>query len=386
MPQNLYSLTNLVTSSVMLVLLFMLLFLHVPRSREWRPFRLATRFIGLACLVLSVNSLTSFLFRVDDEGGDGGFLLPVITLFVASYQALLFTSTSIMLVDFGAVRWRRALFHLLVITGAGVAAITMFVVFEAWRHEFVVLGCVVYSCYLTFLTLFFHRQFRTALLRLEYLYDDDVRSRLRWVRTFFYGALAVGFIALVVAVFPYPNVYNIFKLLVPVYYTYVVIQLVNYVPTASFVVKTFSQGKVNVATAGGYANETPSDETVPAVPDYYATPERQTERDEVARALEEWTTQRRFTVADATVDEIVAEMGVSKPAFVAYFKYTLSTHFRTWRLELRIREAMRLLNDNPSMHVAELMIAVGYNDRSNFYKDFQQIAGVSLKTFRAESR
>lgn len=366
MEQNLYTLTSLVTGSVMLTLFFSLIFLHVPQSREWKHFLLSTRLIAAACLLLGANNLNSFFLHIDNAKAEEGFLLPVITLVVGGFQALLFTATSIILVTSTAIRLRRVTRHLACITATSVVSIAAFVMYPPLRQGILIFGCVAYTLYIIYLTCFFNKQFSLSVKRLEDVYDDDMMSRLQWVRTFFYGALAVGLYALIVAIFPYPAVYNVFKIMVPVYYTYAVIHLLNYVPTSGFVVKTFSIEE----------KHTP--------PTTEAQTDHQVHTAAVAESLEKWVANRRFAVADATVDEIVEELNVSKADFTYYFKNELNTQFRTWRRELRIREAMRLMEESPMLSVPELMDEVGYKDRSNFYKDFQNISGKTLKEYREQ--
>lgn len=350
----------------MLTLFFTLIFLHVPQRHEWKRFQVSIRLIALACFLLSASNLSSFLLHIDNERAEVGFLLPIITLVVGSFQALLFTITSTMLLTSTAIRLRQALQHLLCLIPLSIISIIVYVSCPSMRQGILIFGSIAYTLYILFLTVFFNKQFRLSVKRIEDVYDDDMMSRLQWVRNFFYGALAVGVYALVVAIFPYPLVYNIFKIMVPVYYTYAVIHLLNYVPTSAFVVKTFSLGETSQSLSSDIQSQSPQLNIA------------------IAKALESWVSARRYAIADATVDEIVKELNVSKSAFNTYFKTELNTQFRTWRRELRIREAMRLIDTVPSITVPELINEVGYNDRSNFYRDFQIISGKTLKEYREQ--
>lgn len=371
MEENLYTLTSLVTGSVMLTLFFMLIFLHVPQRHEWKPFLISTRLISAACFLLGANNINSFLLHIDDEKAEVGFLLPIITLVVGGFQALLFTVSSIKLLTSTAFRKRGAMLHLLCLTLVAIVCIIVYVNCPFLRQGTLISGCLAYTLYIIYLTAFFSKQFRLSVKRIEDVYDDDMMSRLQWVRNFFYGALAVGVFALVVAIFPHLLVYSVFKITVPIYYTYAVIHLLNYVPTSAFVVKTFSMDEASLTVSSDIQSEPePQLQTIAVA--------------NVANALDSWVAARRYAIADATVDEIVEDLKVSKADFNAYFKTELNTQFRTWRRELRIREAMRLMGTNPTISVPELMNEIGYKDRSNFYKDFQQISGKTLKEYRDE--
>lgn len=365
MGQNPNAIVSLATSSIMLALFFVLVFLRIPKRQEWRHFQLATWLIAAACLVLSASNAYTY-FRIDSERAEGSSLESIIILLVGCYQALLFTITSIALVCPTPRLWLRAMKHLAGITAGSAVSLAAYVMWPEWQLENVAMGGLTYLAYIIYLTTYFHRKFHLSVQRLEDVYDDDMQSRLQWVRTFFYGALGIGVFALLTAIVPSNVVKRAFDISVPIYYIYVTIRLVNYVPTSSFVVKTFTKVPTPVAVSE-------EREIAPNTPD--VSPE-------VEQAIEAWVAGRRYAVADATVDEIVDELHVSKQAFNAYFKNVLHTQFRSWRRELRIREAMRMMDASPQLSIVDLMAEVGYNDRSNFYKDFQQIAGVALKDYR----
>lgn len=362
---NIYNIISIITSSVMLVLSLVLFFLHTPERKEWRFFKLATNLIAVACLVLSASYIYSS-FQTDSNWGGDGLLQSIIILSVGGYQALLFTITSIVLVSHTSSIWLRAVRHTMIITSVSTACIAAYWIAPAWRMTTLTVEALAYLSYICYLTAYFNRKFRKSVKRIEDVYDDDMMLRLRWVRTFFYGALGVGLVALLAAMVPNSVLGLLFDISVPIYYTYVAIRLVNYVSTSSFVVKTFTTDSAPQPDGAEQKETTPA----PVV------------CSQMEHAIETWVATRRYTMADATVEEIVEEMHVSKTDFNAYFKNVLHTQFRTWRRELRIREAMRLMDANPSLSIPELMVEVGYNDRSNFYKDFRQIAGISLKDYR----
>lgn len=372
---NIYNIISLITSSIMLVLFFVLFFLHTPERKEWRFFKLATNLIAVACLVLCASYLYSS-FQEDSDWGDDGLLESFIILSVGGYQALLFTITSIVLISHTSSIWVRAIRHAVSITSASVVFIAAYWIFPAWRMALLTIEGTAYLAYIIYLTTYFNRNFRRSVKHIEDVYDDDMMNRLRWVRTFFYGALGVGLVSLLAAMVPNPELRLLFDVSVSIYYTYVAIRLVNYVSTSSFVVKTFTIESTPDTLPADTDTECQED-SLCQLTDTPAEAEG-----DVGRAIEAWVAARRYAVPDATVEEIVAELHVSKTAFSIYFKNVLNIKFRTWRRELRIREAMRMMDENPSLPINELISSVGYTDRSNFYKDFRHTAGVTLKEYR----
>ena len=55
--------------------------------------------------------------------------------------------------------------------------------------------------------------------------------------------------------------------------------------------------------------------------------------------------------------------------------------FRPWRKELRLREASRLFAGHPEYTIEEVSEMVGYNNSSNFNRDFKRMMGMTPKCF-----
>ena len=60
----------------------------------------------------------------------------------------------------------------------------------------------------------------------------------------------------------------------------------------------------------------------------------------------------------------------------------MNTNFRSWRSELRIREAERLIREHPEYSLSQIGEMTGFNHRGNFYNHFQKITGCSAADYR----
>ena len=56
--------------------------------------------------------------------------------------------------------------------------------------------------------------------------------------------------------------------------------------------------------------------------------------------------------------------------------------FRSWRKELRLREATRLFDEHAGYGIDEVCGKVGYNNCSNFNRDFKQVTGMTPKCYQ----
>lgn len=397
---------NLLIGCVMLVLFVVTSGIHIPRRREWRQFRMAVHLVGLACLLLAVDYIVSIFYETPyfsalseqaPTAAASHSVVSLITVVGAMFQAMLFTMTSVVLVIPDAVRWPQVARHLAVLAAITLLCVGSYIVYPDLHEAFVVVMCISYSAYMTYLTIFFLRSFNLAVSYLETVYDDDMMPRLRWVRVFFFGAFFVGLLALATAVFPCIEIYTLFNASVPVYYCFAVVRLMNYVVTSAFVVKVPAPAESPAPLHASYSapdyglsknvderSASEFDLSKNADTSADAPVDENAERFAAVRqALDEWIEARGYAQGDVTVEEIIDVLGVSRQDFMAYFKDVLGTQFRTWRRHIRIEAAMRLVDADPDVCVSEIIESVGYSDRSNFHKHFQSLAGISLKEYRA---
>lgn len=99
-------------------------------------------------------------------------------------------------------------------------------------------------------------------------------------------------------------------------------------------------------------------------------------------ALEQWVSQKRFREYDKSREEIARELNTTKEVLNHYFISRKKVDFKTWRTELRIEEAKRLLLQDKKASTNIIAEASGFSDRSNFHRQFVKIVGYSPKQWR----
>jgi AraC-like DNA-binding protein len=85
---------------------------------------------------------------------------------------------------------------------------------------------------------------------------------------------------------------------------------------------------------------------------------------------------------DKSRDDIVRELGTTKEMLHLYFATVKGKDFKTWRTELRIEEAKKLLLEKRDVSVNIIGEVSGFSDRSNFHRQFVKIVGCSPKQWR----
>lgn len=102
----------------------------------------------------------------------------------------------------------------------------------------------------------------------------------------------------------------------------------------------------------------------------------------IEKSLEVWVQEKRFREYDKSREEIAKELHTSKEALHLYFATVKKVDFRTWRTELRIEDAKKLLLEDQATSINIIGEMAGFSDRANFYRQFVKIVGCSPKEWR----
>ena len=100
------------------------------------------------------------------------------------------------------------------------------------------------------------------------------------------------------------------------------------------------------------------------------------------QAIEKWIEQKKFSEYDKSREEVAKELGTTRELLHMYFTTVQGIDFKTWRTELRINEAKRLLLENKELSTNIIGEIAGFSDRSNFYRQFVKFVGCSPKQWR----
>jgi AraC-like DNA-binding protein len=74
-------------------------------------------------------------------------------------------------------------------------------------------------------------------------------------------------------------------------------------------------------------------------------------------------------------------LGISEGHFLRLFKRETGTTFRRYRRAARIASTVKLVAEN-STSVKQIAQRAGYEDLSNFHRDFKQVCGMSPRQWR----
>ena len=371
---------TLFSASAILAVGVILLMLSIPFTNEWKQFRTVRLCLAFTCLVLSASDFAS-CFALDSH--QDAQLFSTLTLIVASYQAMLFTTASLVFVQSPRVHRRSVLTQLGIITAVGVTLLVSQYHFPRLYPYLFATAIAAYIAQITLYTLTFRKDYKSCVQQLEAFYDEDEQGRMRWISRCFYSALAVGVVALCFCLIPYSSfTYDLFVLTYTLYYIYIAGCVVNYRIKAGFILNARrEQQQVQEAEQAGREKEEETvagEETEPQAVLAWA--------DKLRIDLERWVVEKHYIDIDSSPDKVAKELGITKNRLNIYFSKCVGVPFREWRTRLRIEEAERILREDDEVIVSSLHELVGVSDKSNFRRSFKQITGMTPNEYRKQVR
>lgn len=278
--------------------------------------------------------------------------------------------------------------------GLFISAILAFLLLESYRSSntfFFWLVCIIAltSFLIQSVTyiVYFDRAYKHSLKELENYYDEDESQKIKWVKfcyvismlTNLFVLVYIGLYWLLDYKLEVASIYTVWYLL---YMLYLSSNFISFLGSHRLVLEAFAHKTLSGEDIINRINEnkrrkgrnTGDRAVLPAVN------EMEFKRLEIS--LEKWVKEKRYTEYDKSRDEIAKELNTSKEVLHHYFLTCKGMDFKTWRTNLRIEEAKRLLLENKDASTNIIADVAGFSDRSNFHRQFVKIVGCSPKQWR----
>lgn len=366
-----YILINFLFSISTIILGTILLAINIPNSKKMRPYTISRYVLASSYLILGVLNCTKIFESSASINLDR---IQTFTLVTASYQALLFTFSLLILIQPFYVTFKRVAWQFSVISLVAILLLLLqFTVSGSLYTYFYYVASVIYIFQLAYYTFLFRKKYTQCLKQLEDYYNDDEENRLRWVKVFFFMALTIGIATLLSTYLPlFFKSYFVGAFIV--FYILFAIKFCNYPSKFGYVVAAVTSVDENLNdAASALAFE---------IDEMQSTQPLSLREQELQHALAKWIEEKKFQHEDISRDDIAASLGTDRYFLAFYFRNRMRTEFRVWRTRLRIEEAKQLLVKYPDLSVSTIGQIVGMSDRSNFQKKFIEIVGISPKDWR----
>ena len=216
----------------------------------------------------------------------------------------------------------------------------------------------------------FRKRYKEGQRKLEQYYDEEEDKKLKWIHFCYIIMMLTQMFILVYRLFPtgFMKVYNVWYSLFMLYFTANFISFLgsHKLTLDAFAYKTMTG--LNLDFKKKKRSEAKSESSI----DFRS----------LESALEKWIEQKKFSEFDKSREEVAKELGTSKEFLHLYFTTRKGVDFKTWRTELRINEAKKLLLENKEASTNVIGEIAGFSDRSNFYRQFVKLVGCSPKQWR----
>ena len=255
-----------------------------------------------------------------------------------------------------------------------------------WLRTAIIAGAVVLfilNCSLHILI--FHRTYKRGVRRIEQYYDEDQDNKIKWIRFSYIMMMLTQMFILVYLILPrgFMKIYVLWYVLFMVYFT---AHFISFLGSHKLLLDAFAyrtlSGQEIKERIERRKKEKLSKKDAPVVLDDVLTGQ---ELMRLERSIAQWVKEKRYKEYDKTREQIAKELNTTKELLHLYFSTMLGIDFKTWRTNLRIEEAKRLILEHPDMSLNIVAELSGFSDRSNFHHQFTKIVGCSPKQWRDSS-
>lgn len=386
-PDTLVQLVVGVGSAVLAVLLLLIKIPHSSYSGKLATSKLAIVVSFLICSFMMFYTISQYGSELiwDWE------MFTMLTIYIVVHFSTCIISYSML----ALLKTERHKGQNLFMPGLFVSAIVAFMLLESYKTQnmryFAAVCLVAVIAFLiqsvTYIV-YFDKAYKQSLKDMENYYDEDESHKIKWVRFCYIISMLTNIFFLVyLCLFWFLDykmeiaaLYTFWYLL---YFLYLTSNFLSFLSTHKLVLdavahRALTGGDLNLSLGEGRKSRRNKENK-----EDYSNKENEFKK--IEKSLQLWVSQKRYCEYDKSREEIAAELNTTKEALHHYFMTRKGVDFKTWRTELRIEEAKKMLIENEDFSINIIGEMSGFSDRSNFHRQFVKIVGCSPKHWR-ESR
>ena len=284
--------------------------------------------------------------------------------------------------------------HRMFVPGLFVSAIIAVMLLGAYRSEnmtyFWFMCIVALTAFLvqsvTYIV-YFDKAYRHSLNELENYYDEDESDKIKWVRfCYIISMLTNIFILVYLCLYWFLDyklyiaaLYTVWYL---VYMLYMTSNFISFLGSHKLVLDAFAHRTLSGQDIRQRREERKAAKSADSVSEVSLN-EKEAVR--LERALQKWVSEKNYRQYDKSREEIASDLKTSKEFLHHYFLNRLGVDFKTWRTQLRIEDAKKMLLEDKKISTNLVGEMCGFSDRSNFHRQFVKIVGCSPREWRESS-
>mgnify|MGYP003513421459 FL=1 len=226
----------------------------------------------------------------------------------------------------------------------------------------------------------FRKTYLKSVKQLEMYYDEEEDTKIRWIKFCYIIMMLTQTFILVYMLLPrgMMKVYTLFYSLFMLYFS---ANFISFLGSHKLLLDAFAHKTLSGKELIDMIHERKDMKGKKALkkksPGF-----NDAEFKRIEKSLEIWVKEKRYREYDKSREDIAKELRTSKESLHMYFTTVKKIDFRTWRTELRIEEAKKLLLEDKTTSINTIGEMAGFSDRANFYRQFVKIVGCSPKEWR----
>ncbi len=368
-----------ITAVVAITLGLLLLFIKVPSSPYARRLGHTKNAIA-GCFALAGVIFIYTMIRIDYEWND---FYPAMMMFVVTALSSVILSISLLnLMDPSPSGNDKYWLNIMIVAIWSVALVYYYDYPVKWvRIAAYSSSIVLFIAQCIAHIIAFNNSYRRALRNLEIYYDEDEEHKIKWIRFCYIIMMLTQMFVLVYMLLP-RSLMKVYVLFYALFILYFSANFISFLGSHKLLLDAFAY-KALSGEGRPPARRRSSRAKARSAASVEGTELIYTDRDlqKLDMAIGQWVEAGKYRESDKTRDEIAAELHTTKELLQTYFA-DKGQDFRTWRTELRIRDAKAMLLANRNISVNAIGERCGFSDRSNFHRQFQKIVGCSPKQWR----
>ena len=112
------------------------------------------------------------------------------------------------------------------------------------------------------------------------------------------------------------------------------------------------------------------------------SPEQLESNARIRAAVEDWLQAKGYLRPLSTAEAVAGDIGIPVAQLRLYIRFHYLKPLLSWRKDLRIEEAKRLLLAYPELPFATVGEMAGFQDKSNFRRQFKETVRMSPREWR----
>ena len=345
-----------------------LVFLKVPQSENFIPYRKAKKLLAITYFIMGIN-LFAWLVFSDNEWKTFNETVLCIDIILYFLAAIFFGYSFYYLLDIHFLKRSRVIFDF------SVWGVTTLLMLLTLRKDFASIKAWLVGISLLFMfSIFgiFLCNFRALYMRAKEQLDDyfseDMQKFIIWTKK------SLVFLTLSV-------ILTLLSTTLGVYYNFAYqfyVVTVNFYIAISFLNFSRQYGilsKSNVTIP----------ETVVATEGQNTAESTSNFEKQFGKAIVQWLEDKKYLTPQITIEDLASEIGTNKLYVSRYINKKYAINFSLWITKLRIDEAKNYMRTYPASRQEEVACHSGFSSSSYFSKVFSRMEGISPAVWRREA-